>query len=415
MATEEAIRLVERARAGGLDVAFDMHTRLYGTTYLNTILPNWAVEEGRDALMRHLRSIDSRAKMKDYRSIVATGGWDRVVLLDNAAFPEFSRRNFGEIGRRRAATRMTSPSTSCGRDRHLQRPMVLIRAIRKTIRPPFRASGLHAGVGRDHARARRSAGKINVSRRLFLGTWFWRFMVRERKLLWPRRRYTASPGYLPERSGSRIAACARRCPRRHRVFDPEEFGERGTTFEPNQLAHGMHHVVVNGVATLSAGALTGARAGQVLRQGAEGKGGDCCGETRGEHDEAREIVSAAEALDGSLTKAARAQQQITFRLGHVDAQASHSGVGADASPRRSRASPRTQMKVNVFHAGQLGAIPEQVRNVLAGTQDMHLLFPEFLTNLLDESKVISAPYLFKSHAHQQAIFHSESSSRRSTS
>ena len=65
------------------------------------------------------------------------------------------------------------------------------------------------------------------------------------------------------------------------------------------------------------------------------------------------------------------------------------------------------IKVNVFHAGQLGPIPEQIRNVLAGTQDMHLLFPEFLTNLIDESKVISAPYLFKSHAHQQAFFRSE--------
>ena len=57
--------------------------------------------------------------------------------------------------------------------------------------------------------------------------------------------------------------------------------------------------------------------------------------------------------------------------------------------------------------GQLGPIPEQIRNVLAGTQDMHLLFPEFLTNLLDETKVISAPYLFKSHAHQQAFYKSE--------
>jgi TRAP-type C4-dicarboxylate transport system substrate-binding protein len=38
---------------------------------------------------------------------------------------------------------------------------------------------------------------------------------------------------------------------------------------------------------------------------------------------------------------------------------------------------------------------------------MHLLFPEFLTTLIDESKVISAPFLFKSHAHQQAFFKSE--------
>jgi TRAP-type transport system periplasmic protein len=95
---------------------------------------------------------------------------------------------------------------------------------------------------------------------------------------------------------------------------------------------------------------------------------------------------------------------ITFRLGHVDPQASHSGVGADAFAAAVARLSNGEMKVNVFHAGQLGPIPEEVRNVLTGTQDMHLIYPEFLTNLLDETKVISAPYLFKSHAHQQAFF-----------
>ena len=100
-------------------------------------------------------------------------------------------------------------------------------------------------------------------------------------------------------------------------------------------------------------------------------------------------------------------QQITFQLGHVDAQTSHSGVGADAFAAAVARLSNGKMKINVFHAGQLGPIPEQIRNVLAGTQDMHLLFPEFLTNLIDESKVISAPFLFKSHAHQQAFFRSD--------
>lgn len=118
------------------------------------------------------------------------------------------------------------------------------------------------------------------------------------------------------------------------------------------------------------------------------------------------------ALTGAVAAAfvapARAQQQVTFRLGHVDAQASHSGVGVDAFAAAVGRLSNDKMKVNTFHAGQLGSIPEQIRNVLAGTQDMHLLFPEFLTNLLDETKVISAPFLFKSHAHQQAFFKSES-------
>ena len=50
------------------------------------------------------------------------------------------------------------------------------------------------------------------------------------------------------------------------MFDPDAFGERGTTFEPNQLATGVAHVVVNGVVTLADGALTGDRAGAVLRR-----------------------------------------------------------------------------------------------------------------------------------------------------
>ena len=100
-------------------------------------------------------------------------------------------------------------------------------------------------------------------------------------------------------------------------------------------------------------------------------------------------------------------QQVTFRIGTVDAPTSHSGVGTEAFAAAVARLSNNEMKVNVFHAGQLGGIPEQIRNVLAGTQDMHLLFPEFLANLLDETKVISAPYLFKSHAHQQAYFRGE--------
>lgn len=51
------------------------------------------------------------------------------------------------------------------------------------------------------------------------------------------------------------------------IFDPATFGERGTTFEPNQIAAGMRHVLVNGTVTLKDGVLTGERGGRVLRHG----------------------------------------------------------------------------------------------------------------------------------------------------
>jgi TRAP-type C4-dicarboxylate transport system substrate-binding protein len=121
-------------------------------------------------------------------------------------------------------------------------------------------------------------------------------------------------------------------------------------------------------------------------------------------------MTAIAAIVVSLAGGAAAQQAappVTLRIGHVDAQTTHSGVGADAFAAAAARLSNGAIKIEVFHAGQLGPIPEQIRNVITGTQDMHLLFPEFLTTLIDESKVISAPFLFKSHAHQQAFFKSE--------
>ena len=51
------------------------------------------------------------------------------------------------------------------------------------------------------------------------------------------------------------------------VFDPDRFREHGTLWDPNKLAEGVSHVVVNGGVTMKDGALTGDRTGQVLRRG----------------------------------------------------------------------------------------------------------------------------------------------------
>ena len=49
------------------------------------------------------------------------------------------------------------------------------------------------------------------------------------------------------------------------IFDPMIFAEQGTTFEPNQAAIGMNHVIVNGKIAVKDGQLTGERSGHVLR------------------------------------------------------------------------------------------------------------------------------------------------------
>jgi N-acyl-D-amino-acid deacylase len=92
-------------------------------------------------------------------------------------------------------------------------------------------------------------------------------MVREQELLTPAaavHKLTGQPAArlgLTDRGSLRPGARADIA-----VFDPGRFAERGTTFEPNQLALGMAHVFVNGVHTLRDGAPTGERGGEVLRR-----------------------------------------------------------------------------------------------------------------------------------------------------
>jgi N-acyl-D-amino-acid deacylase len=92
-------------------------------------------------------------------------------------------------------------------------------------------------------------------------------MVREQRVLTPAeaiRRLTSMPADVlgvRDRGRLKAGACADVV-----VFDPDRFADRGTLVDPNKLADGMQHVIVNGVVTLRDGVATGARAGQVLRR-----------------------------------------------------------------------------------------------------------------------------------------------------
>ena len=96
------VEVVDEARARGQDIAFDMHTRLYGTTMLSTLLPPWALTEGSAGVRKYLADKDSRARIKAYPSLIGSvGNWDNVILLDLPGRTDVSRLSLGQIGRRR--------------------------------------------------------------------------------------------------------------------------------------------------------------------------------------------------------------------------------------------------------------------------------------------------------------------------
>ncbi len=100
-AFEQALKLVEEARGRGVDVGFDMHTRLFGTTNLSTVLPPAALEGDKDTIARRLRDPAVRKELKSYKSHLQNlvrGDWDRTVLIQCNSQPELAQRTIAEIG-----------------------------------------------------------------------------------------------------------------------------------------------------------------------------------------------------------------------------------------------------------------------------------------------------------------------------
>ncbi|MBM3679679.1 MAG: amidohydrolase family protein, partial [Actinobacteria bacterium] len=257
---EEAHRCLAAVEAGardGLDLAFDMHTRLYGTTFLQTALPPHALGAGPEELRTLLASRSAREEMKRYESILSAGGdWSRIVVLDNDVEPGAGRRDIASIAAEQGvepldavydllAAALPDPS----------RLMVLILCYteerqREAFAHPLCTPGSDATT---------LAPDGVLAGSTFHGaytwaSWFYRFMVRQERALTPAEavhRLTGAPAArlgLRDRGVLRVGAWADVA-----VFDHDRFGERGTTFEPNQLAEGMRHVVVNGVVTLDGG------------------------------------------------------------------------------------------------------------------------------------------------------------------
>ena len=266
--SRRCIELVETARDAGQDVAFDMHTRTFGLTNLYAALPAWALagdlgddpprsgEAGRDARppldpQRRQRLVARRAARQRDLAGVLRG------------------RDFAAI----AADRGGEPLDAvydlllAGVD-ELHRLMVVIHAYSEEQQREAFAHRLCV-PGSD---ATTLAPDGALAQSFFHGAytwaaWFWRFMVRDEGLLTPEdavHRLTAQPAErigLTDRGVLRDGARADVA-----VFDQAAFAERGTIYEPNLLADGMRHVLVNGVPTLTSGELTGERAGAVLRR-----------------------------------------------------------------------------------------------------------------------------------------------------
>lgn len=273
-AGRRCLDLVEAARYAGQDVAFDMHTRLHGLTYLAAALPPWAREGTAGEIRARLHDPAARARMRGFRSILSAGAdWGRVILYDNPRWPGYARMSIAAI----AAARGQDPLDAvhdllAAMADDLNAAMVLIAAYDAGQQDEVFAHPLCMPA--SDATSLCPDGPLAGSAFHGAYTWaafFWRRMVRETGRLDPAgavhkltgqpaavlgldRRGTLAPGSFADLA----------------VFDAEAFRDRGTLFQPSELAEGMRHVIVNGRFAWRDGAVAADRAGRVLRRGPPG-------------------------------------------------------------------------------------------------------------------------------------------------
>ena len=271
-AIEDALRQVDEAQHSGLDVGFDMHTRLFGTTNLSAALPPWALEGDKDSVAARLRSAATRQKLKTYPSIItalARDDWNNIVLFHSKAHPEFSRKSIAEISELTGVNPFDAIyDLLLAEIDDLHSLMILAFTYREEdIRIAFEHPSCMVGSDATALATDGPLAGTSFHGAYTWASWFYRHFVRDKKTLSPQeaiRRLTSLPASrlgLTDRGVLRKGAWADIA-----IFDSAAFADQGTTFEPNQTAVGMHHVIVNGKLALKDGALTGERSGQVLRR-----------------------------------------------------------------------------------------------------------------------------------------------------
>ena len=271
-AIEGALKQVDEAQDAGLDVGFDMHTRLFGTTNLSAALPPWALEGGKAAIAARLQSTATRRELKTYPSIItalARGDWNNIVIFDSKAHPEFSRRSIAEVSEVTGVAPFDAIyNLLLAEIDDIHSLMILAFTYQEEdIRIAFEHPSCMVGSDATALATDGPLAGTSFHGAYTWASWFYRHFVRDKKALSPQeaiRRITSLPASrlgLTDRGVLRVGAYADVA-----IFDPMNFAEQGTTFEPNQTAIGMHHVIVNGKMAVKDGELTGERSGHVLRK-----------------------------------------------------------------------------------------------------------------------------------------------------
>jgi N-acyl-D-amino-acid deacylase len=270
---ENALKLIERARASGLDVMADAYPYAAYSTTLTILLEPWSREGGSEAVMKRLQDAELRARMKrevgphvardpgDFASVVissvgapalqaAVGRSVAQLAEDWSVEPaeaflrllEGSGADVGYVGHAMSEENV---------ERVLAHPLVMIGSDGRCMAPTGRALKT-----KPHPRSYGTFARV-------LGLY-----ARERALFdlpTAVRKMTALPAEragLKDRGVLKVGAFADLV-----AFDPARVADGATFDAPQTYAAGVPYVVVNGAPVVVDGVPTAERPGRVLAAG----------------------------------------------------------------------------------------------------------------------------------------------------
>ena len=267
----DTLKLVEEARARGVDATIDQYPYTASSTSIQgALIPQWAQEGGRDAMLERFLDPAARGKIRaEIARLIDTdrGGGDpaNVVIAAAEYDPSLAGKNLSQILRER--------STPVTLETAADLVMEIVRKggaqgiyhaidegdLVRILQHPLTMVASDGGVpefGKDapHPRSYGTFARV-------LGTY-----VRERGLLpledavRKMSSYPAARMRLTDRGLVRPGLKADLA-----IFDPLRVKDMATFDRPHQYAVGMVAVVVNGQLVLDKERITGARPGRVLR------------------------------------------------------------------------------------------------------------------------------------------------------
>jgi N-acyl-D-amino-acid deacylase len=268
----DALALIDAANAEGLDVTADVYPYTASSTMLRTLLPDWALEGGIDAMLKRLTDPRERARIREDveapdtgQSIVARVGWDNIMVASCPRRPDAEGRRVADIAAARgmdpldAAMELIVDEGGKGHmilfqldegdlRRALVHPRVMIGSDGSALAPSGEMSG-----GTPHPRSYGTFPRV-------LGVY-----TREERLLALSHAVHKMTGLPASRLGLRDRGVLRVGARADIVvFDARRVADVATYESPHRYPDGIEYVIVNGRLVIKGGQHTGSLPGRVL-------------------------------------------------------------------------------------------------------------------------------------------------------